>query len=69
MPRPQKGSEEAKKFMARLRSLRKKKIGGSIEPVTPMTVKEAPKKRTRTGNYRKSCKEDGMGETRCRFCA
>ena len=44
MPRPQKGSEEAKKFMARLRSLRKKKIGGSIEPVTPMTVKEAPKK-------------------------
>ena len=40
MPRPPKGSEEAKKIMARLRSLRKKKVGGSIEPVTV----EAPKK-------------------------
>ena len=45
MPRPPKGSEEARKRMAHLRSLRKKKVGGSIEPVTPMTVnKEAPKK-------------------------
>ena len=45
MPRPPKGSEEARKRMAHLRSLRKKKVGGSIEPVTPTTVyKEAPKK-------------------------
>ena len=45
MPRPPKGSEEARQRMAHLRSLRKKKVGGSIEPVTTMTViKEAPKK-------------------------
>ena len=45
MPRLPKGSEEARQRMAHLRSLRKKKIGGSIEPVTPiMTVKEPPKK-------------------------
>ena len=45
MPRLPKGSEEARQRMAHLRSLRKKKVGGSIEPVTPMTVnKEAPKK-------------------------
>ena len=43
MPRLPKGSEEARQRMAHLRSLRKKKIGGSIEPVTPiMTVKEPP---------------------------
>ena len=40
MPRLPKGSEEARQRMAHLRSLRKKKIGGSIEPVTV----EAPKK-------------------------
>ena len=40
MPRLPKGSEEARQRMANLRSLRKKKIGGSIEPVTV----EAPKK-------------------------
>ena len=34
MPRLPKGSEEARQRMAHLRSLRKKKIGGSIEPVT-----------------------------------
>ena len=42
MPRLPKGSEEARQRMAHLRSLRKKKIGGSIEPVTPMIVKEPP---------------------------
>ena len=36
MPRLQKGSEETRQRMAHLRSLRKKKVGGSIEPVTPM---------------------------------
>ena len=36
MPRLPKGSTEAKERMAHLRSLRKKKVGGSIEPVTPM---------------------------------
>ena len=41
MPRLPKGSEEARQRMAHLRSLRKKKIGGSIEPVTPMTVPES----------------------------
>ena len=45
MPRLPKGSEEARQRMAHLRSLRKKKIGGSIEPVTPMTVAEAPKEK------------------------
>ena len=36
MPRLSKGSEEARQRMAHLRSLRKKKMGGSIEPVIPM---------------------------------
>jgi hypothetical protein len=40
MARLPKGSEEARQRMAHLRSLRKKKIGGSIEPVTPMNVPE-----------------------------
>ena len=45
MPRLPKGSEEARKRMAHLRSLRKKKVGGSIEPVTPTTVAEPPKEK------------------------
>ena len=37
MPRLSKGSEEARQRMAHLRSLRKKKMGGTgSEPVTPM---------------------------------
>jgi hypothetical protein len=42
MPRLPKGSEEARQRMAHLRSLRKKKIGGSIEPVTVEVPKKEP---------------------------
>jgi hypothetical protein len=44
MPRLSKGSEEARQRMAHLRSLRKKKFGGSIEPVTPMAPPVPPQK-------------------------
>ena len=43
MPRLPKGSEEARQRMAHLRSLRKKKMGGSIKPVTPMEPPVPPK--------------------------
>ena len=44
MPRLPKGSEEARQRMAHLRSLRKKKMGGTgSEPVTPMEPPVAPK--------------------------
>ena len=42
MPRLSKGSEEARQRMAHLRSLRKKKIGGGSEPVTPMAPPPVP---------------------------
>ena len=61
MPRLPKGSDQAKERMAHLRSLRKKKLGGSIEPVTPMTVAEPPIKRTRSGDKWQRCEEDGLG--------
>ena len=54
MPRLPKGSEEARQRMAHLRSLRKKKIGGSIEPVTPMTFKEPEPEITGKGAKRTS---------------
>ena len=50
MPRLPKGSEEARQRMAHLRSLRKKKLGGSIAPVTPMAPPpKEPEPETTTG--------------------